>query len=158
MEKVRVKILAMLRKYALVGIDTMAFIYHFEKNENYQPFTTALFSCIESGDIKAVTSMITLLEVLVKPKKEKNNYLVEEYKFLLETFPNLRMLSLDAKVADIASGLRAEYNIKTPDAIQVASAMSAGAEAFITNEPSLKRIDKLDVIIMKEVLEGFKEI
>ncbi|MEA3485974.1 MAG: PIN domain-containing protein [Candidatus Aerophobetes bacterium] len=110
MEKVKVKILTRLRKYTLLGIDTMAFIYHFEKNENYQPFTTALFSSIESGDIKAVTSMITLLEVLVKPKKEKNNHLVEKYKFLLGTFPNLKMLPLDAKTADVASGLRAEYN------------------------------------------------
>ena len=66
------------------------------------------------------------------------------------------MLPLDAKVADVASGLRAEYNIKTPDAIQVASAMLAGAKAFITNEPSLRRIDKLDVIIMKDTLESGK--
>ena len=35
-------------------------------------------------------------------------------------------------------------------------AMVAGAEAFITNEPSLKRIDKLDVIIMKGMLESGK--
>lgn len=142
----------MLRKYHLVGVDTMGFIYHFEKNENYQPFTTALFASIESGAIKAVTSIITLLEVFVKPKKEKNRHLAEEYRFLLQTFPNLQMVPLDEKTVDIASSLRAKYNIKTPDAIQVASSLLAGAKAFITNEPSLKRIGELNILIMKEVL------
>lgn len=152
MGEIEVRVLAMLRKYHLVGLDTMGFIYHFEKNESYQSFTTVLFSSIESGAIKAVTSIITLLEVLVKPKKEKNKYLVEEYKFLLQTFPNLQMVSLEEKIADTASTLRAEYNIKTPDAIQVASSILAGAGAFITNELSLKRVSGLDIIIMKEVL------
>ena len=152
MGEIEVKILATLRKYHFVGVDTMGFIYHFEKNENYQPFTTVLFDSIESGAIKAVTSIITLLEVLVRPKKERNKHLVEEYKFLLQTFPNLEMVSLDEKTADIASSLRAEYSIKTGDAFQVASSILAGAKAFVTNEPSLKRIDRLDIIIMKEVL------
>ena len=62
------------------------------------------------------------------------------------------MVSLEEKIADTASTLRAKYNIKTPDAIQVASSILAGARAFITNEPSLKRVSELDIIIMKEVL------
>ena len=152
MGEIEAKILAMLRKYHFVGVDTMGFIYHFEKNENYQPFTTALFRSIESGAMKAVTSVITLLEVLVRPKKERNKHLVEEYKFLLQTFPNLEMVSLDEKTADIASSLRAQYSIKTADAIQVASSILAGAKAFVTNEPSLKRIYGLDILIMKETL------
>lgn len=152
MGEIETKILTILKKYHLVGLDTMGFIYHFEENKDYQPFTRLLFSSIESGTIKAVTSIITLLEILVGPKKEKNEHLIEEYKFLLQTFPNLRMVSLEEETADIASSLRAEYNIKTPDAIQVASSILAGAKAFITNEPSLKKISQLDIIIMKEVL------
>ena len=35
-------------------------------------------------------------------------------------------------------------------------AMVAGAKAFITNEPSRRRIDRLDVIIMKDMLESGK--
>ncbi|MCD6231858.1 PIN domain-containing protein [Candidatus Aerophobetes bacterium] len=152
MGRIEAKILVLLRKYSVVGIDTMGFIYHFEKNEDYLPFTKVLFSSIEAGTIKAVTSMITLLEILVKPKKEKNKRLVEEYKFLLHTFPNLKILPFDERIADVASSLRAEYNIKTPDAIQVTSSILAGAKAFITNEPSLKRINEFDIIVMKEML------
>jgi len=62
------------------------------------------------------------------------------------------MVPLDEKTVDIASSLRAKYNIKTPDAIQVASSLLAGAKAFITNELSLKRIDELNILIMREVL------
>jgi len=74
--RVEADILALLRKYPVVGIDTMGFIYHFEENEDYLSFTKVLFSSIEAGIIKAVTSMITLLEILVKPKKEKNKHLL----------------------------------------------------------------------------------
>jgi len=150
--EIEAKILAMLKKYRFVGVDTMGFIYHFEENKDYQPFTRLLFGSIESGTIKAVTSIITLLEILVRPKKEKNEHLVKEYKFLLQTFPNLQIVSLDEKIVDIASSLRAKYNIKTPDAIQVASSILAGAKAFVTNKPSLKRINELNIIIMKEAL------
>jgi len=150
--EIEAKIAVMLKKYRLVGLDTMVFIYHFEGDETYQPFTTVLFNAIESGTVKGVTSIITLLEVLVMPKKVKNRHLVEEYKFMLQTFPNLSMVSLDEKTADVASSLRAEYNIKTLDAIQIASTMLAGAEAFVTNELSLKRIDKLDIIVIREAL------
>jgi len=62
------------------------------------------------------------------------------------------MLPFDEKMADVASILRAEYNIKTSDAIQVTSSILAGAKAFIINEPSLKRINELDIIVMKEIL------
>lgn len=156
MGEIEAKVSSMLRKYDSVGVDTTGFIYHFEKNKNYLPFTAVLFSSIESGTIKGVTSIITLLEILVKPKKERNKHLIEKYKFLLQTFPNLEVVSLDEKIADAASSLRAEYDIKTPDAIQVASSILAGAKAFITNEPSLKRIIELDVIIMKEAIKGLE--
>ena len=84
-ESVRNKVLTVLGKYKLLGLDTIGFIYHFEKNDYYLPFTRALFSSIEAGNLRGVTSIITLLEILVKPKKEENDKLVKEYEILLKT-------------------------------------------------------------------------
>jgi len=150
--KVEGEVRALLKSYNIVGLDTMVFIYHFEGNQAYQPFTMCLFDSIENGSPKAVTSVITLMEILVKPKKQGDERLVKEYKFLLHTFPNLEMIDLGREIADIASGLRADYGIRTPDAIQLASVMLAGGEAFVTNEPGLKRVAELEVIVMKEAL------
>ena len=68
----------LLEKYRIVGIDTAAFIYHLEENEEYLPFTDVLFKMIEAGKIRGVTSTITLMEVLVKPNRDGNERAVDE--------------------------------------------------------------------------------
>ena len=140
-------------KGKIIGLDTMIFIYHFEENQIYSPLTFSIFESLEKGNINAVTSILTLLEILVKPKRENNLILTEKYKILFETFPNLQMKTLDENIADIASSLRANYNINTPDAIQVATSLEAQADIFITNDASLKKVTEIKVLLLSELLK-----
>jgi len=64
-------------KGKIVGLDTMIFIYHFEENRVYSPLTFSIFESLEKGNFKGITSILTLLEILVKPKKENNSLLTE---------------------------------------------------------------------------------
>ncbi|OPY20840.1 MAG: hypothetical protein A4E24_00930 [Methanomethylovorans sp. PtaU1.Bin093] len=50
-----------------------------------------------------MTSVITLLEVLVRPKMDHNISAIEDYKNILSNFPNLEIVPVDNKIADIAS-------------------------------------------------------
>ena len=140
-------------KGKIIGLDTMIFIYHFEENQIYSPLTFSIFESLEKGNFNAITSILTLLEILVKPKRENNSILTERYKILLETFPNLRVKTLDENIADVASSLRANYNINTPDAIQVATSLEAQADIFITNDTSLKKITEIKVLLLSEMLK-----
>jgi len=140
-------------KGKIVGLDTMVFIYHFEENQIYSPLTFSIFKSLEEGSFNGITSILTLLEILVKPKKENNSILTERYKILLETFPNLQVKEINENIADIASSLRANYNINTPDAIQVATALDAQADRFITNDTSLKKITEIKVLLLSEMLK-----
>jgi hypothetical protein len=54
-------------------------------------------------------------------------------------------------IANSAAKLRAETQLKTPDAIQVVSALSLDATGFVSNDPDFKRISSLDVLILKEL-------
>jgi predicted nucleic acid-binding protein len=119
----------------------------------YSPLTFSIFENLEKGDFNGVTSVLTLLEILVKPKRESNSVLTERYKILFETFPNLQVKTLNENIADIASGLRANYNINTPDAIQVATSLEAHADVFITNDTSLKKITEIKVLLLSELLK-----
>ena len=92
-------------KGKIIGLDTMVFIYHFEENQLYSPLTFSIFESLEKGNFQAITSILTLLEILVKPKKENNLLLTERYKLLFETFPNLQVKILNENIADIASTL-----------------------------------------------------
>lgn len=140
-------------KGKIIGLDTMIFIYHFEANQIYSPLTFSIFESLEKGNFNAITSILTLLEILVKPKRESNLILTERYKILLETFPNLQVKTLDENIADVASSLRANYNINTPDAIQVATSLEAQADIFITNDTSLKKITEIKVLLLSEMLK-----
>ena len=140
-------------KGKIVGLDTMVFIYHFEKNQIYSPLTFSIFESLEKGNFKGITSILTLLEILVKPKKDNNSLLVERYKLLFETFPNLQVHEINENIADIASSLRANYNINTPNAIQIATSLEVKADIFITNDANLKKISEIKVLLLSEMLK-----
>ena len=136
-------------KHRIIGIDTMLFIYQFEKYKIYWRKTEVIFDLLEKGKFRGITSVIGLIEILTKPKKDKDYYLVKEYQELLTGFPNLTIASVDDKIADLSSSLRAQYNIATPDAILVATALHRGATGFITADVKLKKIKELEIFILK---------
>jgi predicted nucleic acid-binding protein len=83
-----------------------------------------------------------------------NQKAVNDYKDILTNFPNLEIVNVDLEIADIASTLRSRYSIKTPDAIQVATAINKGCSAFITNDFALQKIEEINVLILKDILSS----
>ena len=130
----------------------MAFIYHFEGDERYESFTKILFKSIEEGERHAVTSTITLLETLVKPKMLGDEAMRDDYHYALTSFPNLKLRSVDEEVAEAAATIRAASGLRTPDALQVATCVVEGASAFITNDGRLKKINEPKIIVISDVL------
>ena len=143
-------LLKSLTSHKLVGVDTSPFIYHLEEDPNYSKLTVRLFEEIEKGTLKAVTSVLTLMEVLVRPKQKGDRQAVEDYRFVLKTFPNLSLRPIDDNAAERASDLRAEYGIKPPDALQVGTALSNRATGFVTNDERLKKIRELEVMVLDD--------
>ncbi len=140
-------------KDKIIGIDTMVFIYHLEDHPDYSHTTERILEAVEHGKYSAVTSVITLLEILVKPKRDGNLAVAKDYKDLLLTFPNLKVLNLDMKISDMASDLRAKYGIKTPDAIQIATTIYGGSKSFITNDETLKKVEELSVLLLDDIVK-----
>jgi predicted nucleic acid-binding protein len=136
--------------YELVGLDTMCFIYHFEANPKYIPFTNTLFEMIENEALKAITSTLTLAEILVKPIKQGNLVARDDYKYTLINFPNLILCEISADIAEEAAHLKARYGIRLPDALQLATSIYQRAQAFITNDQSLKKVRETEVLIIDD--------
>ena len=55
-------------------------------------------------------------------------------------------VDIDRPLLRAAAALRARHAIKTPDALEVAAALSAGCRAFVTNDRKLPTIPGLEVI------------
>lgn len=133
--------------YSLVGLDTNLFIYHFEENLEFHPYTTNLFKNLEKGKFKAVTSVISVIESLSYPSPKE---VLEGIKLGFETMVNLSVVEVDNAVALEAARIRREYGFRVPDAIQLATAIQAKAKAFITSDERLKRFKELKVLLLPQ--------
>jgi predicted nucleic acid-binding protein len=128
-----------------VALDTSIFVYLIEEHPVYLPLVQPLFEAIDAGRIAAVTSSLTLLEVLVLPFRFGNAALVERYETLLTKSRGLRLLDLDRDFLRAVAQVRAATRAKTPDAMQLAAALAAGCPAFLTNDDRIPDVPGLRV-------------
>jgi predicted nucleic acid-binding protein len=141
-----------LRRHRRIALDTSVFIYQLEANARYVALTDSVFSWLERVGYEAVTSTITMTELLVPSYRDKDEHRVDAFYGLLSTYPNLRWLAPDLETADLAAKLRAQHRLRTPDALQAATAIRAQATGFVTNDPVFVRIEELDSIILDQLL------
>ena len=95
--------------------------------------------------------MITLTEVLTQPLRVGNVTLAEEYSGRLINSHNLILQAIGPVTAELGAELRARYRLSTPDALQVATALEAGCEAFLCNDADLRRITELRVLVLDDL-------
>jgi len=140
-----------LENISTLGFDTAPIIYFVEANPTYDAIVTAIFERVENGSIAGVTSVITLCEVLVHPIRSKNANLQQRYREILQTSPNFCTNPISSSIAETAAEFRAKYNLRTPDARQIAAALENGCEAFLCNDKNLKRITEIKILILDEI-------
>ena len=110
----------------------------------------AIIEAIEDRPIEAVSSVITLTEVLTYPLKLGNTRLEREYRDILLHSGGFRLLTITAQIAESAAALRARYNLRTPDALHVAAGIDARCDAFLTNDTGIKRVTEIAVLVLDE--------
>lgn len=120
-----------------VALDTSVFIYFIEEDPRFLSIVRPVFTEADAGRRQIVTSALTLLEVLVVPYRAGNRQLADRYEALLTRSRGIRLLDISRDHLRAAAQLRAVSGIKTPDAIQVAAALSAGCRTFLTNDRTI---------------------
>ena len=138
----------------VVGLDTTPLIYFIEENPTYLKLVSPFFEAIDQGEVSAVTSIVTLLEVLVHPFQHGDAALVQQYRDILLNAQGLTTIPLSQDIAEEAAHIRAAHNIRTPDAIQMATAIYVGASYFLTNDARLPSLPELKVLVLDQVAEG----
>src|ERR1700735_92691 len=118
-------------RHKRVFLDTAPLIYFIEGNSPFQEKLREIFDLNDRGDFTFITSSITLLEVLVKPLKDGQNKLADSYKDILLNARGIEMIEITNSLAIKAAQLRAKYGLKTPDAIQLATAIEHKADYFL---------------------------
>jgi predicted nucleic acid-binding protein len=129
-----------------VGVDTAIFIYFIEEHPQFLPVILPLFQEADQNKRELITSALTLMEVLVVPYRAGNWMLAERYEALLTRSRGVRLVDLSRDHLRAAAHLRATTSVKTPDALQLAAALSARCRTFITNDRRLPPIAGLRVV------------
>jgi len=153
MGKQGIEAYSFLKGVKRIFLDTMFFIYHFENNTRFLHLTTDVLGFVEDGKIQCSTSYLTLMEILVKPMKEDRQDIVEAYKMVFETFPNLELAPLEKSVACTAAYFRSSYNLKSADSIQLSAAVASNSDLFLTNDRDLIRVKEIKIHYMDEIVK-----
>ena len=134
-----------------VAVDTALFIYLIEEHPRFLAPVRALFERADKGEIEIVTSALTLLEVLVVPLRMGDHRLAAQYDALLTRSRGVRIIDLSRDHLRTAARLRAQHGaLRTPDALQLAAAISAGCGSFVTNDRRMPAPDGLRVLQLSE--------
>jgi len=121
-----------------IYLDANVVVYVVEGFAAYETLIRAILRALDDQEIIAVTSELTVAEVLVKPKQDKNAPLQEAYLRFLEPSGVLELVPVSQAVLVASAEIRATSPLKLPDAIHVATAQQAGCDTFLTNDRSLQ--------------------
>ncbi len=121
-----------------VYLDANVFIYAVEAVAEYAVAIETLFGRLEEGSIVAVTSELTLAEVLTKPFEARNLDIARIYEDMLMPSAWLSVLPVERAILIEAARLQSELALRLPDAIHVATAVAAGCTAVLSNDRRLR--------------------
>jgi predicted nucleic acid-binding protein len=133
-----------------VALDTSIFIYFIEEHRDYLPRLAPVFSAVASGKLEIATSAVTLLEVLAVPYRAGDLSLADRYEALLTRSRGLHLIEIDKFQLRAAAQIKAHYRIRTPDALQLAAALSKRCSALLTNDREMPELPGLKVLQLRE--------
>jgi uncharacterized protein len=119
-----------------IFLDTNIFIYLFEDRGPRGMRAAQIFNELSLRGDEVLTSTLTLGELLVKPLQANDLALADRYRTAFHG-PTVRMLLFDEASCERYARIRLDRGIKAPDAIQLATAASAGCDLFITSDDRL---------------------
>ena len=131
-----------------VFFDTAPFIYLIENNPTfYQTVDDLIFELVKNN-VVFHTSVLTQTEFSVQPMKLHRFDLITDYETLLSEMA-FEVHPISLSIAKRAAELRSKYvSLKTLDALQLATALEAACNQFITNDKGLKKVDENDMKIV----------
>lgn len=128
---------------ATVVVDMAPFIYVLEAHPQFCGQFTGLFKAANEGHLRIALSTITLAEVLTGPFKAGQTALAKRYETALSQYI---LVPVTSQVATLAAQLRAQYRLRLPDAIQLATALDVGASALVTHDRDFSQVVGIDIL------------
>jgi predicted nucleic acid-binding protein len=134
-------------------IDTAVWIYHLESHAKFAAPAGRIIESLEAGTFTGIASELTLLELTVRPLQLGRQDIADEYELLLAHFPNLELQPISREILLAAASLRARLRLRTPDAIQIATGLTAGATLAVTNDAAWRTVPAMEALILSDLID-----
>ena len=129
----------------ILFLDACALIYRIEEVAPWNARLTKLLADLRRrhAGLQLAISRLSYLECRVQPIRDGDEELALRYHTLF-AMPDLHTVEIDANVIEGATRIRAQFGLRTPDAIQAASCLSLNVEhIFLTNDSAFRRVPGL---------------
>lgn len=136
-----------MKSIITVGIDTNVFIYYFQQHPQFGYKAKNIFQSVTTGEIKAITSIVTLIELLSLGGPDED---IEKLKTVYLQTPNLKTFDITQTIGIEAARIRRNYGYRIPDSIQLATSLYAKASVFITNDKRLQGFKEIEIRLLKD--------
>jgi predicted nucleic acid-binding protein len=139
---------------ARLYLDANIFIYFVEGHPAFANALALLFRGIDEGSIIAVTSELTLAEVLVKPLADGKPGIAEVYENVLATASKIQMTPVSRDLLLASARLRAEWGGKLFDAIHIATALASNCDILLTEDRGIRTPPALTILRVGQLTAG----
>lgn len=136
---------------SIIYIDTSVAIYSVEWSPDYYALLQPLWLKFQAGEIEIVSSELILMEALVLPLRNADALAINAYEQLFLS-SDMRLIPISQSVLRQAATIRSTTNLKTPDAIHAATALTVDCTQFITNDKAFRNVSDLPVVVLSEVV------
>jgi predicted nucleic acid-binding protein len=140
------KIEEALRGVKRLFLDTAPVVYFVEQNPEFIGRVELIFARLDL-DIIGVVSAVTLAECLVFPIKRGLTDLEKAFEEIIDS-DRVEFVATDREIAKLTAIIRAKYNFQLPDSIQIATAIVANCDAFLTNDVALSKVTEIRAIVV----------
>jgi predicted nucleic acid-binding protein len=115
-------------------LDTTLLAAYLDTSEEVHPAARhVLDGLVVTGRNEAIVSMVTMMEILVRPFRQSPPGHQTVLAFISH-HANLQALPLDLQMAQEAASLRASHRLSPPDALVVATGMASQVGYLVTND------------------------
>ena len=131
-------------------LDASALIYLVDGEAQWAEATQATLQQLaaEAPDLTLAVSRLSVLECRVAPLRRGDQASLDRFEALFAQ-PDLLVVELSASVVELATQLRANGRLRTPDALQAACCLELGPEAvMITGDAGFQRVRALQVCLI----------
>lgn len=136
-----------------IYLDANVIIYSVEQGSQWSHAAQELLVALDRDVMKAVTSELSIAEVLPKPFQLGNPDYIERYDALLHPTSAIQTVPVSRDILIHSARLQARRGLKLFDAIHVATAEAARCDYFLTEDDRLGRAlgDQLKWLRLSEV-------